>query len=99
MKTEDLRKRFIVDVVRHWAKMYPLEYQEAKDVARNTKASRANVFGADAAGEMRLRLRLPKRLYKALDQALDEPHFLHEDAELKWFLQTFPEFQVADKAL
>ena len=92
----DIRKRFIIDAVRLYEARWPEEAKEAKASVQAMKDTRANVFGADKAMEMRFALRLPTRLYDILSK-LDNPSFLHEKEELVWFIKNFPGYSVTQK--
>jgi len=75
---------------------HPQEAYLAKKHVKEVKGTRANVFAADFNMDMRLAVRLPKRLYDVLSK-LDSPPFLHEQDELTWFIRKFPSYCVTQK--
>lgn len=93
----DIRKRFINDCIRLYETRYPEEAVLAKKSIRRMKKTRATVYGSDIQLELRFAVRLPTRLFNILSK-LDDPPFLHEEKELVWFIKTFPNYSVAEKA-
>ncbi len=93
----DIRRRFIIDTVRIYEEKFPHEARHVKKSAKSMRNTRANVFGADTSGkDLRLSLRLPGRLYRALS-LLEDPRIFHDEDELVWFMKTFPKYRVPER--
>jgi len=100
---DPLRAKFIDDIIQfYWKRRGP----EAKDVWKrkmhmqrnNLKNPFASVDMKDSsASEFRKILDMPVDLGKQLE-LLDNPPFLGEVAEVRWFLKKYPEFKVSEKS-
>lgn len=98
--TKEQRKQFIENCVRQYIKNFPLEYmaicENVKRIRATRKDEKWNLFDKDSA-YIRWTLRIPVRLFNAIDKNLSEPRFLEDDREIRWFKKTFPEFRTCGK--
>jgi hypothetical protein len=86
------RKQAIEQIVFLYKQQFPQEYQAAVRHAVQVRKSKANIFGSDIKKDFRHELSLPSRLFEALDNKFNQPNFLKENSEAKWFVKRFPEF-------
>lgn len=90
------RQRFITDVVEHWIKNHPKEYKTNMDLVKEKRGKLWDKNLGKVKGQkgMRPELKIYNSLFNALDMSLDEPRFLRDPKELRWFCKRFPQFQV-----
>lgn len=89
------RKEFIKSAVKGFKEMYPRQYKSAVDRAKELRLTRNNAFAlADKDMDMRFGVTLPAILDKFIRFNL--PDFC-EGKEMKWFMDTFPQFKVPEK--
>ena len=94
-----IRQQFIIDCVKDFIKKHPQQYKIVVQSVKQQKAVKKNKYGLtdNDSAYMRWTLRIPERLFKALDMSLDKPKFLDSSGEMEWFKKTFPMFKVSEK--
>lgn len=90
------RQRFITDVTEHWIKNHPKEYEQVMALIKEKRGKMwdSNLGKIKGNKGMRPEIKFPQGLYSALDMSLDEPRFLRDPKELRWFCKRFPQFMV-----
>jgi hypothetical protein len=93
------RKKFIIDLVEKYKKDYPKEYEQFLDLMQWKRQQLADKKSAKIVNvkEMRLAASVPEKLLNQLTYVLngiDEPRFLEDKKEMKWFVEKFPQFLI-----
>jgi hypothetical protein len=93
------RRKFICDVVEKYKKDYPKEYEQFLDLMQWKRQQLADKKTAKMVNvkEIRLAASVPEKLLNQLTYVLngiDEPLFLEDKAEMKWFVKKFPAFLI-----
>ncbi len=100
MKEENtLRRQLIVDLVRTFYKLYPMEYwMNRESVKRKRGLLKDPKFGRSdkSSDSFKHLFRIPKRLFNSFDIVINNPRFLDEPGETEWFAKRFPEFKVPE---
>ena len=94
---EVFRRKYITGCVLFFKKYYPSSYEVSKEHAKEIKGTRATPFGSDSKKEWRWELSIPTKLFDMINYGIDNPPFLKDDAEVKWFSKTFPAFTACEK--
>lgn len=93
-----IRKQFIIDIVENWKKNYPDEYKNWLNFIEWKRSAMKDKFGS-VDKEIRKGVSVPNRLYNQIIYVLDginEPFFLEQKGEMKWFIKKFPEFLISE---
>lgn len=91
------RQEFIRDVVDHYIKNNQEEYKKTLKIIKEKKGALRNkdlATGKD--GIVRQVFTFPPGLWSVLDIAIDDPKFLEQDGEAKWFSKKYPQFLIPE---
>lgn len=89
------REEFISDVVKHYIRNNKEEYTIfVKQVKKRGERLADRRLGTTKDKKSQAQISLPERLHSILDYALDNPRFLAESKELRWFAKKYPEFKI-----
>lgn len=89
------RQQFITDVINAWIRNHPDDYKKLKKLIKEKRKKLNDVELAKFKyGKGRVSVVIPEGLHTALDMAIDNPRFLIEAKELKWFSKQFPDFLI-----
>lgn len=91
------RQKLISDIVFAYELRYKEKVKEAVESSKVMRGTRANKFGSDKSLELRWALRLPGGLWRMFEELIKDPLMFHEEAELKWFMKTFPQYRLPER--
>jgi hypothetical protein len=95
----NIRQKFIIDTVERYKKDNKDEYKEFCKMVKGRRKAIADERTAklDGAKEIRSAASVPEKIFATLIYVLngvDEPKFLGDTKEIKWFVKKYPEFLI-----
>lgn len=93
-----IREQLIIDLTEKYKRDYNDEY---KLICKDVKRKRQKLFdkksGLVKDRKMRVACRIPQTLFAWIDTTIDNPGFMDDPKELKWFLKKYPEFKIPNE--
>lgn len=88
------RQQFIHDVVEHYIKNNKEDNDAHVKWVKKRQERLSDKLGRTKDKKGQAQISLPEKLHSILDYALDNPRFLGESKELRWFAKKFPQYQI-----